>query len=138
MNNTSEAKLLPKILFWVVAVLCCIPLLQVPETVLSLVAPGALILGIALALSLGNPYPAQSKTVSKFLLQASVVFLGFSMNLQMVIEAGRSGLVFAFISIVGVYLLGWGLQKLLKIRPLTGLLVSTGTAISVAVARSPR
>lgn len=118
-----------RVLFWIVAVACCIPLLHVPEKVLALVAPGALILGIALALSLGNPYPAESKKVSKVLLQAAVVLLGFSMDLQKVIDAGRSGLVFALVSISGVFLLGWAIQKLLKVRPLTSLLVSTGTAI---------
>ena len=118
-----------RVLFWLFAAACCIPLLHVPEKVLAFVAPGALILGIALALSLGNPYPAESKKVSKVLLQAAVVMLGFSMDLQKVIDAGRSGLVFALVSISGVFLLGWGIQKVLKVRPLTSLLVSTGTAI---------
>jgi len=109
--------------------LCCVPLMKVPEKVLAWVAPGALILGIGLALSIGNPYPAESKKVSKVLLQAAVVLLGFSMDLQKVFEAGKSGLVFALVSITGVFLLGWGIQKLLRVRPLTSLLVSTGTAI---------
>ncbi len=61
MNETAGAKLLPKILFWIVALSCCAPLCQIPDSILALIAPGALILGIALALTLGNPYPAQSK-----------------------------------------------------------------------------
>ena len=116
-------------LFWLAAIGCCIPLLPVPEKVLAFVAPCALILGIALALSVGNPYPNQSKKVSKVLLQAAVVLLGFSMDLQKVVDAGRSGLVFALVSISSVFLLGWIIQKLLRVRPLTSLLVSTGTAI---------
>jgi uncharacterized integral membrane protein (TIGR00698 family) len=115
--------------FWIALTPCWSPLLALPEGILSLIAPGALIVGITLALTLGNPYPEQSKKVSKTLLQAAVVLLGFSMNLQKIFEAGRSGLVFALVSISGVYLLGWVLQKLLKVRPMTSLLVSTGTAI---------
>ncbi len=118
-----------KALFWLVAVLCCAPLLKIPEKALAFVAPGALILGIALALTLGNPFPVESKKVSKTLLQAAVVLLGFSMDLQKVFDAGKSGLVFALVSISGVFLLGWGIQKLLNVRPQTSLLVSTGTAI---------
>ncbi|MDR3689392.1 MAG: putative sulfate exporter family transporter [Fimbriimonas sp.] len=128
-TSTPARKALPKILFWLVTCLCCTPLLKLPERLLAIVAPGALILGMALALTIGNPYPDESKKVSKVLLQAAVVLLGFSMDLQKVFEAGRSGLVFALISISGVFLLGWLVQRLLKVRPLTGLLVSTGTAI---------
>jgi uncharacterized integral membrane protein (TIGR00698 family) len=51
------------------------------------------------------------------------------MDLQKVVDAGRSGLVFALVSISGVFLLGWGIQRVLNVRPLTSLLVSTGTAI---------
>lgn len=91
--------------------------------------PLALILGAALALSLGNPYPGESKKVSRVLLQAAVVLLGFAMDLRQVIEAGERGLLFALVSISSVFLLGWGLQRLLNVRPITSLLVSTGTAI---------
>ncbi len=121
--------MLSKVLFGTVAVLCCCPLLRIPEKALAFVAPGALVLGIALALTFGNPFPTESKKVSKILLQVAVVLLGFSMDLQKVFDAGKNGLVFALISISGVYALGWGLQKLLKVRPQTSLLVSTGTAI---------
>jgi uncharacterized membrane protein YadS len=43
--------------------------------------PLALALGLALALSIGNPLLKPTQKVSKFLLQASVVGLGFGMNL---------------------------------------------------------
>jgi len=128
-SSPSGATMLSKVLFWIIAVSCCVPLLKVPEKVLAFVAPGALILGIGLALSVGNPFPNEAKKVSKVLLQAAVVLLGFSMDLQKVVDAGRSGLVFALISISGVFLLGWAIQKVLNVRPLTSLLVSTGTAI---------
>ncbi len=89
----------------------------------------ALLLGIGLALALGNPYPKESKSFSKVLLQAAVVLLGFSVDLNTVLQAGQKGIAFALVSIAAVFLLGYGLQKLLNVQPITGLLVSTGTAI---------
>lgn len=89
----------------------------------------ALCLGILVALSLGNPFPGESKQGSKFLLQACVVLLGFGVDLNTVLKAGSQGILFALGSISAVFLLGWALQKALKLRPIAGLLVSTGTAI---------
>lgn len=91
--------------------------------------PIALLLGAAIALSLGNPFPKESKTYSKILLQVAVVLLGFALDLNKVLQAGKEGILFALVSISGVFLLGWGLQKLMKVRPVTSILVSTGTAI---------
>jgi uncharacterized integral membrane protein (TIGR00698 family) len=116
-------------LFYVLAAACLYPLLNPPESQLALVPPLALIAGIVLALTLENPYPAESKKYSKILLQAAVVLLGFSMDLHKILDAGLKGLGFALGSILAVYLLGWTLQRVLNVRPLTALLVSTGTAI---------
>ena len=89
----------------------------------------ALCLGITIALALGNPFPKESKNISKVLLQVCVVLLGFSMDLNTVLKAGSQGILFALASIIGVFLLGWVLQRALGLRPVAGLLVSTGTAI---------
>ena len=89
----------------------------------------ALLLGIAIALTLGNPFSKQSKNGSKILLQVCVVLLGFSMDLGTVLKAGSQGILFALASITCVFLIGWWLQRFLKLRPIAGLLVSTGTAI---------
>ena len=89
----------------------------------------ALVLGMSIALILGNPFPKQSKTASKFLLQACVVLLGFGVDLSTVIAAGSQGILFALVSITLVFLLGWLLQRVLALRPQAGLLVTTGTAI---------
>ncbi|MEZ0326331.1 MAG: YeiH family protein [Fimbriimonas sp.] len=114
--------------FFIILTLCFYPLLA-PAGHVAFVPPAALIAGILLALTLGNPYPDQSKKVSKILLQTAVVLLGFSMDLHRILEAGAKGLGFALVSIVAVFALGYALQKLLHVRPLTSLLVSTGTAI---------
>ncbi|MBC8066616.1 MAG: putative sulfate exporter family transporter [Chlorobia bacterium] len=111
---------LAKAIFLIGLAICLIPL--TPPW-------AALILGIAIALILGNPFPTESKNVSKVLLQVCVVLLGFSMDLNTVLKAGSQGILFALASIVGVFLLGWGLQRALGLRPVAGLLVSTGTAI---------
>lgn len=111
---------LAKAIFLIGLAICLIPL--TPPW-------AALILGIAIALALGNPFPKESKNVSKVLLQVCVVLLGFSMDLNTVLKAGSQGILFALASIIGVFLLGWALQRALKLRPVAGLLVSTGTAI---------
>jgi uncharacterized integral membrane protein (TIGR00698 family) len=67
--------------------------------------------------------------ISKLLLQASVVGLGFGMNLHQVVQAGRSGLAYTAVSITTALLLGLGLGKLLAVQPRVSLLVSVGTAI---------
>ena len=62
----------------------------------------ALLAGIALAVTLGSPFPVFAKKVSKYLLQASVVGLGFGMNLYSAVESGKDGMLFTIVSVVGV------------------------------------
>jgi uncharacterized integral membrane protein (TIGR00698 family) len=91
--------------------------------------PVALALGLALALTLGHPFPARNSKATKLLLQASVVALGFGMNLQKVVEAGRTGIVFTVITITGTLLLGFLLGRAMGISRTTAHLISSGTAI---------
>lgn len=94
-----------------------------------LAPPLALLLGIAYGFAFVHPFHVDARRVSKLLLQASVIGLGFGMNLHQVIQAGRSGLVYTAVSITGALLLGLGLGKLLAVRKRVSLLVSVGTAI---------
>ncbi len=71
----------------------------------------------------------ESKSLSKFLLQASVVALGFGMNLHEVLRAGRSGFVYTALSITGAMLLGMGLGYLIHVQKKPSFLISAGTAI---------
>lgn len=89
----------------------------------------ALFMGIALALTIGAPYPKTNKKVSKYLLQAAVVGLGFGMNLHSALAAGREGMLFTIASVVGVMILGVTLGRLLKVNPKNAYLISSGTAI---------
>src|SRR5690242_17424689 len=91
--------------------------------------PIALTVGIIFGLSVSHPLPADSKDLSRFLLQASVVALGFGMNLHEVIKAGKSGFVYTALGISFAMLAGLALGKILRVRGTTAYLVATGTAI---------
>ena len=91
--------------------------------------PIALAAGLVFGFSFAHPFHIESKKLSKILLQASVVGLGFGMNLQQVIQAGRSGFIYTAASISFAMLLGWGLGRLLKVKNRISFLISTGTAI---------
>ena len=91
--------------------------------------PVALALGLLLAFSVGNPYPNLTGKPSKYLLQASVVLLGFGMNLEAIYKAGRDGILFTIATIFGTLLLGYLVGKALLVRQKTSALISSGTAI---------
>ena len=91
--------------------------------------PVALAVGLAFALTLGNPIPDISHKASKMLLQWSVVGLGFGMNLHAVWAAGKTGFGFTVATIFGTLLVGLWLGRILKVERVTSLLVSVGTAI---------
>ena len=89
--------------------------------------PVALALGLALALTIGHPFRTSRQT--KLLLQVSVVGLGFGMNLQKVLTAGRSGILFTLATIVGTLLIGYALGRALRVGDGTAHLIASGTAI---------
>jgi uncharacterized integral membrane protein (TIGR00698 family) len=92
-------------------------------------APMALFGGLAYALVLAHPFHTHSKQLAKFLLQASVVALGFGMNLHEVMQAGRSGFMYTAGSICTAMLLGLGLGYVLQVSKRASFLISAGTAI---------
>jgi len=91
--------------------------------------PVALLLGLFFGLSFPHPYSAGSKKLSRVLLQASVVGLGFGMNLQQVIQTGRSGFGYTLLSISFALIAGMTLGALFKVQRKAAFLISTGTAI---------
>jgi len=98
--------------------------------VIPFLSPGlALLLGLIVALTMGNPFIQHNKVFTKILLQASVVGLGFGMNIEQAISAGKTGIIFTIFSIAITMGLGLLFGKLLKINKDTTLLVSGGTAI---------
>lgn len=95
---------------------------------LPFVSPAiALAIGIILSLS-GIKHGGISKYTS-FSLQASIVLMGFGMNLAQVISASKTGFIDTAISVVFVMVSGYLLARLLKVDSKIGTLISAGTAI---------
>ncbi|HET7233206.1 MAG TPA: putative sulfate exporter family transporter [Longimicrobium sp.] len=92
-------------------------------------APLALAAGGAFALTLGNPFPKRTAAASKWLLQASVVALGFGMPLAAVLRAGATGVGYTIVGIATALVLGTLLGKWLGVEGETSFLVTAGTAI---------
>ena len=91
--------------------------------------PLALALGLAIALTIGNPFPDLEGKTTRLLLQTSVVLLGFGVHLAVLYRAGKDGIVLTIATIFGTLGLGYLLGKALKVRGRISALISTGTAI---------
>lgn len=89
----------------------------------------SLLAGILLAVTLGSPFKKFTKKISKYLLQLSVIGLGFGMNLHSAIEAGKDGMLFTIVSVIGVMCLGVLLGKAFRLSRNNSYLISSGTAI---------
>lgn len=92
-------------------------------------APIALFIGLIFALIFGIPYPKFNKKLSKYLLQASVVGLGFGMNLEKSLQSGAEGMIFTVASVILVMVCGVLLGRAMRINDKTSYLISSGTAI---------
>ena len=83
-------------------------ILLVCLSLLPQVSPAiALFAGLVFAFTCGQAYPKFSKKCSKYLLQISVVGLGFGMNLHDSLQAGKEGMLFTIVSVVSVMVIGW-------------------------------
>jgi len=91
--------------------------------------PIALALGLLLAFTAGNPFPELSGKPTKYLLQTSVVLLGFGMNLEAIVKAGHDGILFTIATIFGTLALGYFAGRFLTVPAKTSALISSGTAI---------
>jgi len=88
-----------------------------------------LFLGLIFSLVLGTPFKEFNKESSKYLLQISVVGLGFGMNLQDSFKAGSDGMLFTLFSVISVMFLGIVLGRWFKVANVSTYLISSGTAI---------
>ncbi len=91
--------------------------------------PVALISGLVFGFALQHPYAAEGRRLSRLLLQASVVGLGFGMNLSEVVRAGRSGFLYTAISISVATTAGLLLGRLFRVTKKASFLITMGTAI---------
>ena len=89
----------------------------------------ALTAGILFGLVTGNPFSQTTSSLSKRLLQLSVIGLGFGIDLPTVLKTGSHAFVYTAISISLTMLLGMSLRRLLATPPRLAMLISFGTAI---------
>ncbi len=92
-------------------------------------APVALAVGMALALANLAAFQTQAKKLSKQLIQASIVLLGFSIPLADVARAGLSGLALSTGAIVLVFAAAAVLARVLRVQDKMAALLASGTAI---------
>lgn len=111
---------LSRLVFWSALIFCLTPWASPPL---------ALGLGLVFAMTCGHPYKKHNSRVVKYLLQASVVGLGFGMNFTEVSSAGRQGVFLTIFSIAGTLAAGYAIGRLLAVSRKTSYLVSVGTAI---------
>jgi len=109
-----------KAAFWILLVGCCWPKVN---------APMALVAGITFGIVIGNPWNATTSIWSRRLLQASVVGLGFGMNLPELLKTGKDAFLYTAISISFTMIVGYLLGKFFKIPKRTSTLISFGSAI---------
>lgn len=117
-----------KFIYWALLVLMFIPF--GPLFGIHIIsAPVALFVGLIFALVFGIPCPKFNKKLSKYLLQASVVGLGFGMNLEKSLQSGAEGMIFTVVSVITVMVAGVLLGRWMRIDSKTSYLISSGTAI---------
>lgn len=109
-----------EVIFLLAFVFCLSPLITPPI---------ALLMGLIIAQFIGHPYLHLNHKATHILLQISVVGLGFGMNINNAMKAGKEGILFTVISIIGTLVIGFLLGKFLKIEKKTSYLISAGTAI---------
>ena len=109
-----------EVIFLLAVVLCLSPLVSPPI---------ALLMGLIIAQFIGHPYLHLNHKATHILLQVSVVGLGFGMNVTSALKAGKEGILFTIVSIIGTLVIGFFMGKFLKIEKKTSYLISTGTAI---------
>lgn len=108
-------------LIFVVLLLFCTTVVVTP--------PVALLLGLVVANLFGHPFLKLNHKATNYLLQFSVVGLGFGMNVHSAISAGKEGFLFTVFSILTTLVLGTFLGKWFKTEKKTSHLISCGTAI---------
>ena len=106
--------------FIIAIVLCATPYVS---------APIALVGGFLFTLFFGHPFEKLNHKATNLLLKASVVGLGFGMNLDSALAAGRDGFWLTVCSITLVLTLGYFIGKRLGMPRRTSHLVASGTAI---------
>lgn len=113
-------KVYQKIIFIVLALVCLSGFVSTPI---------ALLLGLIVANLSGHPFLHLNHKATNLLLQVSVVGLGFGMNVNSALSAGKAGFLFTVASIFSTLILGFFIGKWFNVEKKTAHLISCGTAI---------
>lgn len=91
----------------------------------------AILIGMILALFIKNKQPFESgvKFTSKKILQYAIIFLGFGMNLKIVMQTGKQSLPIILCTITTSLLISFILHKLLHIPAKISTLIGVGSSI---------
>jgi uncharacterized integral membrane protein (TIGR00698 family) len=108
------------VLLWIAAAACALPWVTPPL---------ALFAGLVFAVLFGQVDRVRAGRVQRYLLQGSVVGLGFGIKFAAVIQAGSTGVAATAGSLIATLAVGLGLARLFGVERTTGRLIATGTAI---------
>jgi uncharacterized integral membrane protein (TIGR00698 family) len=86
-------------------------------------------MGMAIAVTLGNPYIERTRKWTPKLLTFSVIGLGAGMNLEVIGKVGAQGIGYTAVGITMSLLLGTLIGKFLNTPKPVSILISVGTAI---------
>lgn len=120
-KNPSRASLSPGHVLLVAGAVVCL----VPWVTTGL----GLLLGLALALAVGNPLIERTRKLTPKLLSLAVIGLGAGMDLRVVARVGAHGVLYTVAGISLALGLGALLTRLLGVGRVVGALISVGTAI---------
>lgn len=111
--------------------------LALPAFLLGKAVPvlGGAVIGIVLGIAFGHLRPPTARYTpgiaftGKRVLQASVVLLGFGLDLGQVARVGLDSLPVVLVTVAAAFTAAWGLGRLLRVPGTLTLLIGTGTAI---------
>lgn len=128
-DNTERIGFIARIVYIAAIIIAAIPCKKF-FGINEIVTPAvALFAGLVFAMIFKMPYPKFNKKGSKYLLQASVVGLGFGMNVTTALKSGSEGMMFTIVSVIGVMIFGVLLGYWMHLNRKTAYLISSGTAI---------
>lgn len=122
-------KSIEKLIYIALIILVLFPYNLIPQLPNIITPAVALLIGLVYAIIFKCPCPKFNKKTSKYLLQASVVGLGFGMNVNESLRSGAEGMMFTIISVVGVMTMGVLIGYWLHLNRKTSYLIASGTAI---------
>lgn len=107
-------------LYYIIPICCLFPFSS---------APLALFIGILLAIFYKGEEVVKTGKLTKYLLQASIVCMGFSMSVHDVVQTGKTGFMITVVSVAVTMVCGIILGRFLQVQKNTTMLISGGTAI---------